>query len=166
MKKIALLALIVVLLPAALIAQTKQINDIFDKYEKKRSIESITISPALLDFMGGGNNQETKDLLSKITELRILNVPNTDTENGTQIRAMLKRDLDALIASENFTRVIKVDNSDEKMEMYMIKGNKGVLLFMTSDNSTFTVISILGEIDKTVTSAVMNGGIKIKSDKR
>lgn len=52
------------------------------------------------------------------------------------------------------------------MEMYMIKGNKGVLLFMTSDNSTFTVISILGEIDKTVTSAVMNGGIKIKSDKR
>ena len=116
--------------------------------------------------MGGGNNQETKDLLSKITELRILNVPNTATENGTQIRAMLKRDLDALIASENFTRVIKVDNSDEKMEMYMIKGNKGVLLFMTSDNSTFTVISILGEIDKTVTSAVMNGGIKIKSDKR
>jgi|GEM_PF-679457 len=166
MKKIALLALIVVLLPAALIAQTKQINDIFDKYEKKRSIESITISPALLDFMGGGNSQETKDLLSKITELRILNVPNTATENGTQIRAMLKRDLDALIASESFTRVIKVDNSNEKMEMYMIKGNKGVLLFMTSDNSTFTVISILGEIDKTVTSAVMNGGIKIKSDKR
>lgn len=103
MKKIALLALIVVLLPAALIAQTKQINDIFDKYEKKRSIESITISPALLDFMGGGNNQETKDLLSKITELRILNVPNTATENGTQIRAMLKRDLDALIAFTLFS---------------------------------------------------------------
>ncbi len=161
MKKIVLLVLAVIVLPLTAAAQNKKISDIFDKYEKKSGVESISISPALLDFMDTGSKSDTKELLSRIEEMRILNVPNKIMEKGVAVRELLRQDLLVLVKSEQFSRVVKVDSEESSIEMYMIKGNRGVLLFMTSDDNSFTAISILGDIDKTVTNAVLNGGITI-----
>ncbi len=162
MKKILLLILAIVAFPAIIAAQSREINEIFDRYEKKKMVESITISPSLLSMTNSSKSQETKDLLSKITDMRILNIPESALENGQPISKQLKYELDKVIKQFQFQRAVKVEEENSSFELYMINGNKGAVLFISSDNSSFTAISILGDIDKSVVNSLLNGSIKVK----
>lgn len=162
MKKVFII-MVALLIPIVGIAQAKQINDILDKYEKKKNVESILISPALLQLAGGTNVDEaTKELLSKISQLRILNLKSNATENGVLLSEMLRNDLNQLIERENLNRIIKVQDNDELLEMYISKSTKGVLLFIATDSNEFSVISIFGEIDRSVINAAIEGKIKVQ----
>jgi hypothetical protein len=159
MKKILLATLVLLSLPVFLGAQSKEINEIFDRYEKKKSVESITISPSLLSM---SNTQETRELGAKISNMRILNVPLKATESGQSVSNMLKNELERIIKNFQFQRAVKVEEEDSLFELYMINGNKGVVLFISSDSSDFTAISIFGDIDKTIVNSLLNGNIKVK----
>ncbi len=162
MKKIALLTLTLICLPIALSAQSREINEIFDRFEKKKSVESITISPSLLSMTSSKGSNETAELLSKISNMRILNVPLRTTENGQPVSKQLKYELDKIIKIYQFQRAVKVEEESSSFELYMINGNKGAVLFLSSDNSDFTSIAIFGEIDKTIVNSLLNGNIKVK----
>ena len=155
--------MIVVLVPIFMIGQVKQVNDILDKYEKKNNVESILVSPALLQLAGGANvDATTKDLLSKISQLRILNIKSSAMENGVALSKLLRADFDKLIETEKFKRIIRVQDNEELLEMYITESTKGVLLFLATSPKEFSVISIFGEIDKSVINAAISGEIKIK----
>ena len=51
---------------------------------------------------------------------------------------------------------------DELLEMFITKNSQGALLFLSTTSKEFSVISIFGNIDKTVVNAAMTGGIKVK----
>ncbi len=162
MKKLLIL-MFAAILPIAALGQTKQVNEILDKYEKKKNVESILISPSLLQIAGTSNvDASTKDLLSKITEMRIINIKASATENGTPVWLSLKGDLETLTNGELFTRIVKIMEGDELLEMYITKNSQGALLFLSTTPKEFSVISIFGNIDKTVVNAAMTGGIKVK----
>lgn len=151
------------ILPIAALGQTKQVNEILDKYEKKKNVESILISPSLLQIAGTKDvDASTKDLLSKISEMRIINIKVSATENGTPVWLSLKGDLETLTNGEFFTRIVKIQEGDELLEMYITKNSQGALLFLSTTPKEFSVISIFGNIDKTVVNAAMSGGIKVK----
>lgn len=162
MKKIILVLLAAIIFPLHASAQSKQISEIFDKYEKKKHVESIVVTPSLLGFMIGGEDKEAKELMSKIKEIRILNVPTNAVENGVPLRLSLKDELDKLIIKEQFSRAVKVNKGDELLEVYISQNDKGALLFLASSTAEFAVISIFGKIDKEVVNSVMNGSLKIK----
>lgn len=155
--------MVAVLFPIMMIGQVKQINDILDKYEKKKNVESILVSPALLQLAEGANvDATTKDLLSKISQLRILNIKSSAMENGVPLSKLLREDLDKLIENEKLNRIIRVQDNDELLEMYITQSTKGVLLFLATSSKEFSVISIFGEIDKSVINAAISGEIKVK----
>lgn len=155
--------MIAFLLPMVMIGQVKQINDIMDKYEKKKNVESILVSPALLQLAEGSNvDATTKNLLSKISQLRILNIKASAIENGVLLSKLLREDLDKLIETEKLNRIIRVQDNDELLEMYITQSTKGVLLFLATNPKEFSVISIFGEIDKSVINAAISGEIKVK----
>ncbi|MFA5849062.1 MAG: DUF4252 domain-containing protein [Bacteroidales bacterium] len=162
MKKVILILLAAFICPMLANAQSKHISEIFDKYEKKKHVESIVVTPSLLGFMIGGEDKEAKDLMSKIKEIRILNVPTTAIENGVPLRQILKDELDKFIIKEQFTRVVKVNSGDELLEVYISQNDKGALLFLASSTAEFAVISIFGKIDKQVVNSIMNGTLKVK----
>lgn len=162
MKKILLLTLVLISFPLYLASQSREINEIFDRYEKKKSVESITISPSILSMTNSSKSKETADLLSKITDMRILNIPENALENGQPISKQLKYELDKVIKQFQFQRAVKVEEENSSFELYMINGNKGAVLFISSDNSSFSAISILGDIDKTIVNSLLNGSIKVK----
>lgn len=163
MKKLIILMFAAVILPIAALGQTKQVNEILDKYEKKKNVESILISPSLLQIAGTKDvDASTKDLLSKITEMRIINIKVSATENGTPVWLSLKGDLETLTSGELFTRIVKIQEGDELLEMFITKNSQGALLFLSTTPKEFSVISIFGNIDKTVVNAAMTGGIKVK----
>lgn len=146
-----------------MIGQVKQVNDILDKYEKKKNVESILVSPALLQLAGGSNvDVSTKELLSKISQLRILTIKSSAMENGIPLSKLLREDLDNLIEKEKLNKIVRIKDNEELLEMYITQSTKGVLLFLATGSKEFSVISIFGEIDKSVINAAISGEIKIK----
>jgi hypothetical protein len=163
MKKLLILMFVAVIMPLTALGQTKQINEILDKYEKRKGVESIIISPSLLQIASTTDvDASTKDLLSKITEMRILNIKSGAVENGIPIRLSLRKELDGLIGTDMFKRIVMVKDGDETLEMYITNTTQGVLLFFTTNPGEFSVISIFGNIDKAVVNAAMSGAIKVK----
>lgn len=163
MKKVLLIVLVAMLCPYIVAAQAKQIHLILDKYEKRKKVESIIISPAVLQMAGNGNyNASTKELLSKISEMRIVNVKEGAEENGTPLSIIIRNDLDKVLTGERFSRVLKMQEGEELLELFVTKNEEGVLVFLATSPKEFAIISIFGNIDKSVINAVMTGGIKVK----
>ena len=140
---------------------------IFDKYEEREGVESITISPALLGLMKNGNSgdKKTQELISKIGGLRILTLKDGADGKGRANREALAAELQTVV-KRDFEEIMKVKSADERIELYVrnCKDCKSALLFITSANNALTVMHLAGTIDKTLIDAVMNGeiGINIK----
>lgn len=167
MKKVILILIAAFLCPLLANAQSKQISDIFDKYEKKKYVESIVVTPSLLSFMNDLENKEEKELLAKIKEIRIMTVPTgvlatKNTENDAQLSVIIRDELEKHMKAEKYFRVVKVNDGEEMLEVYISENEKGVLLFLASSKEEFTVISIFGNIDKTILKSVMDGTLKLR----
>ena len=133
---------------------------IFNKYEDREGVESVTISPALLGLMNGRtNDSRTQELISKITGLRILSL--TDRANG--IREALAAELQAAVRND-FEEIMMVRSAVERVELYVRnRDGRGALLFIASGANSFTVMHLAGTIDRTLIDAVMNGEIGISN---
>lgn len=159
--KRAIIILITILSISSLSAQSKRIDEIFDKFEKKRLVESMVISPSLLSI-GSKADDKSKELISKISLIRIISFPSTLSEAGSLLKEEFIVEMGNIVKSENFTRVVKAQDSSSSFQLYKQESRKGVLLFISEDNKSITAIVIEGEIDSQMVSKLLNGGIKIK----
>jgi len=160
------------LLPAQVYGQrdaADPVLKIFDKYEEREGIESITISPALLGLMrsGSASDKKTQELSSKISGLRILSMSNTANSRVRANRDALSAELQAVVKT-GFEEIMKVRTSEERVELYVrnrpdCKDCAGALLFIASSDKSFTVMHLAGTIDKTLIDAVMKGEIGLSN---
>ena len=166
MKKAIIILLVAILCPQLAKAQAEQINEILDRYEKIKSVESIIIDPSIMEFVNmGDNNEDTKAIVSKIKKIRILSVPTTAMEKGVPVRNVLKKELESLIQKEQFSRAVKINDGDNQLEFFISKTGEDALLVLSGCPDSFTVISFFGKIDKSVVNSVMNGNLKFKKSK-
>ena len=142
---------------------------IFNKYEEREGVESITISPTLFGMMSGkSNDKKTQDLLSKINALRILTLSDGNDGKGRANREAVTNELKSVV-QKDFEEIMKVKSSDDRLELFVrnkpanCKDCKGALLFITSATNSVTVIYLTGTIDKSLIDAVMNGEIGISN---
>ena len=174
MKRIVPIFIITMLisLPSGVYGQKNANEDpvikIFNKYEEKEGVESITISPALLGLMkNGSNDKKTQELMSKITGLRILTLTDGADGKGRVNREALTAELQAIV-KKDFEEIMKVRSSGERVELYVrhkpdCKNCTSALLFITSETSSLTVMHLAGIIDETLIDAVMKGEIGISN---
>jgi len=140
---------------------------IFNKYEAKDGVESISISPALLGMMtraGGANDQRTRDLISKITGLRILTISDNSGNRGRANREAFTAELQTVL-KRDFTEFMSMRNADERVELYVrnvSENQANALLLITTATNSVTVIHLAGNIDKTLIDAVISGEIGIR----
>jgi len=137
---------------------------IFNKYEEREGVESVTISPTLFGMMSGRtNDRRTQELISKITGLRILTLNDGADGRGRATREALTAELQAVVKSD-FEEIMKVNSSGERIELYVRNRDaNSALLFITSATNSITVLHLAGTIDKTLIDAVMNGEIGISN---
>jgi hypothetical protein len=163
-----LIIMMLICLPSWVYGQ-KEADDpilkIFDKYEERDGVESITISPALLGLMRNGNSgdKKTQELISKISGLRILSLTDGTGGRGRATREALTAELQEVV-KKGFEEIMKVRSSGERIELYVYnkpncKDCKTALLFITSASNSVTVMHLAGTIDKILIDAVMNGEI-------
>ena len=136
---------------------------IFNRYEERDGVESVTISPALLGLMKNGrtNDKKTQELISRISGLRIMTLADGAEGKGRANREALTAELQAVVKND-FEEIMIVRSSGERMELHVRnKDGRGALLFITSTANSVTVMHLAGTIDKTLIDAVMNGEIGI-----
>lgn len=166
-----LIAVFIGMMPTAMYgqkgAEEAPLIKLFNAYEDKEGVESISISPALLGLMKSGksNDKKTQELISKISELRIITL--TDNGKGSANRKAFTAELDAIVKTD-FTRVMMVKNAGERVELFVqqksdCKDCASALLFTTSASKTLTVMHLAGTIDKAMIDAVMNGEIGVSN---
>lgn len=163
MKKLIIIICAALLLPYAVMGQSKEIKAIFDKYEKNDKVELVSISPGIMMLANTfADDEEAKEWTSKITELRILTVPSSLMEKNIPLRTSLKADMDGIITKFAFERLLKIRDKGEEVEMYVSKNSNGALIFLNDSDAEYTVIAMFGKIDDVLIKAAASGKINIK----
>jgi hypothetical protein len=163
MKKLIIIICAALLLPYAVMGQSKEIKAIFDKYEKNDKVELVSISPGMMILANTfADDEEAKEWTSKITELRILTVPSSLMEKNIPLRTSLKADMDGIITKFAFERLLKIRDKGEEVEMYVSKNSNGALIFLNDSDAEYTVIAMFGKIDDVLIKAAASGKINIK----
>ena len=160
MKRLCII-LLILLPPVVSFSQAKQINAIFDRYESREDVTSIQLNSALIgSFLSSLVDDETKDLVSKINAIRILNIRKNKSTETVQL---LRREFNRIVDSGAMECIMEMKESGERvMSIFVSKDSREVLLFLGSGSEEFTVISMFGTIDKKVIDAVISGKISIK----
>jgi len=156
---------ILISLPAGVYGQTGEdpVIGIFNKYEQREGVESISISPAMLRLMQSGraNDQRTQELISKITGLRILTITDGRGSAGRTNREALTAELQTVVRRD-FEEFMSVRDAGERVELHVRSvAGRNALLLITSSASSVTVIYLTGTIDQSLIDAVMRGEIGI-----
>lgn len=141
------------------------LNQLFDGFEKKKGVESILISSDLLKFSMDCSNvtSNTKDLLSKLKEIRIINIKKSVKENNINVANLFTSGVTELLSSGMFKRVVRVVEGSESLEMFVTNREvNGALIFIANSKDAVSVIAMFGNIDKNVIDAALSGEIKIK----
>ena len=162
-------------IPLVVYAQKSEEADpvlkLFNQYEEKEGVESVSISPALLGLMKGGkaNDKKTQELISKITGLRILAIADSTDSRRRVNREAFTAELRAIVKAD-FEEIMKMKTANERIELYVrskpdCKSNdcKSALLFIISANSSISATHLAGTVDKTLIDAVINGEISLSN---
>ena len=169
MKKVVIFLMMMILIgsPSGIYgqqgAEADPVIKIFNKYEERDGVESITISPALLGLMKNGrtNDKKTQELISRISGLRIMTLNDGADGKGRANRESISAELQAVV-KKDFEEIMIVRSAGERTELHVrSKDGKGALLFITSSPNSLTVMHLAGTIDKTLIDAVVKGEIGI-----
>lgn len=146
MKKI-IIFLAAVLIATLLKAQNGPVDKLFEKYSEKDGFTTVTISGKLLSlFTGrGGKNEKGKEVINRLTSIKILSVEDSVLNLKLNFYNDLRREMDLSAYEElmsvkegrNTTKFLIKQKGDIISELIMISGGP-------SDN---TLISIRGDLD-------------------
>jgi hypothetical protein len=145
MKKVILLASLLCIV-TMLNAQTRLIDEFFDKYSEKDGYSTVIISSKLLGlFTPKDENREGNDVIRRLTSIRILSVEDSILNQKVNFYKELSArmdfsDYDELMVvkeGQSVTKFLVKQKGDRISELLVIAGGPG-------DN---TLISIKGDLD-------------------
>ncbi len=129
-------------LPFLCLAQSKAINDFYNKYSQDDHFLDIKLSGGLLNFLASKTDDDKdKQVLKKLTTLRALVL-----EEGHEVEMEDYRQLLRSAKSDNFEELIKVrDGSDHVEILIREKGNAiSHILLLVHGKEKFVLLSLEG----------------------
>jgi hypothetical protein len=146
MKRVVLLILIVAF-PAFIMAQNSAVDKLFAKYQGKKGITTVNISPELFQMVNAMGIEEIEDQdfpLDKVKSVKILTIEDDEGYEGVNFYEEIKKDLDV----DDFEEVMTVNDGGEVVRMWMKVDKKAVsefLLIVGGDDNV--LIYITGNFD-------------------
>ena len=144
MKKVVLFILVVAF-PAFMMAQNSAVDKLFAKYQGKKGVTTVSISPELFQMVNamGIEELEEQDLpLDKVASVKILTIEDEEGWEDVNFYNEIKKDLDV----DDFEEVMTVDDGGEVVRMWMkvdkktvseflliVGGDDNVLIYITGD---------------------------------
>ena len=128
MKRVVLFILVVAF-PALMVAQNSAVDKLFAKYQGKKGITTVNISPELFQMVNamGIEEIEKQDFpLDKVASVKILTIEDDEGYENVNFYEEIKKDLDV----NDFAEVMTVNDGDEVVRMWMKVDQKSVSEFL------------------------------------
>ncbi len=141
--KRAVLFILVVAFPAFMMAQNSAVDKLFAKYQGKRGITTVNISPELFQMVNalGIEELEEQDLpLDKVASVKILTIEDEEGYEDVNFYEEIRKDLDV----DDFEEVMTVNDGGEVVRMWMKVNKKTVsefLLIVGGDDNVLIYIT-------------------------
>jgi hypothetical protein len=142
MKRVVLLILTVAF-PAFMMAQNSAVDKLFAKYQGKKGITTVNISPELFQMVNAMGIEEIEEQdfpLDKVASVKILTIEDEEGYEGVNFYEEIKKDLDV----DDFAEVMTVNDGGEVVRMWMkvdketvseflliVGGDDNVLIYIT-----------------------------------
>lgn len=141
--KRAIFLLVVIALPAMMIAQNSAVDNLFNKYKGKDGVTTVMIGPELFRVMKGMEIDDLEDSdipFDKVSSVKILTIEDDDAYEGVNFYDEIKGKL----KTDDFAEVVTVDDGGETVRIWM-KADKAVvkefLLIVGGDDNVLIYIT-------------------------
>lgn len=153
-------------------SQTKDIEEIFEKYASNDDVDIVTISSGLLSLLARTDDNE---ILKGLDFIKIITI--SKNKNSFLLSKSLDQDFKTMIKEHNFINLIEVKDKDSKVDIFInadssllkdkkasdSENNEDLLLFIANDKSSYTCIYFKGLITEVLTDAILNNKISFIS---
>lgn len=147
MKRI--IALLLVILPMALLAQKSPVDRLFDKYANQEGFTTVNISGKLLGFASKleTGDEETSELLSGLSGIRVLSVEDSELNKKLDFYEELNRE--GFFKNNDFEVLMEVTEANEVVRFLAKDAGDGKIsdLLLVVGGNDNALISISGIID-------------------
>ena len=146
MKRLVLIILTVAF-PALMMAQNSAVDKLFAKYQGKKGITTVNISPELFQMVNAMGIEEIEEQdfpLDKVASVKILTIEDDEGYENVNFYEEIKKDLDV----SDFAEVMTVNDGSEVVRMWMRADKETVsefLLIVGGDDNV--LIYITGSFD-------------------
>ena len=128
MKRVIFL-LVVIALPAMMIAQNSAVDKLFNKYKGQDGVTTVMIGPELFQVMKGLDIDDLEDSdipFEKVSSVKILTIEDEAAFEGVNFYDEIKGEL----RTDDFAEVMTVDDGGEVVRMWMKAEKQSVLEFL------------------------------------
>lgn len=143
MKKTQLLLITLLLITFTINANGQSLKSIFDKYGKHTDFELVSVNKPMLSIARTFSDKEGKEVLAKISGLKIL----TSKQGTTSYKSLIK-DVTTLVKRNNFESLVEVRDKGERVNIYFKESgkNKSDLLIVTHENEQLHMVWVYGKL--------------------
>ena len=158
MKKVALI-IMAIAFPAFIMAQNSAVDKLFSKYEGKKGITTVNISPELFKMVNAMGIEEIEEQdfpLDKVASVKILTIEDEAGYEDVNFYEEIKKDLNV----DDFEEVMTVNDGGEVVRMWMkvnmdtiseflliVGGDDNVLIYITGNFSMEDMEEITEHMD-------------------
>jgi len=144
MKRVVLFILVVAF-PAFMMAQNSAVDKLFAKYQGKKGVTTVSVSPELFQMINAMGIEEIEEQdfpLDKVASVKILTIEDEEGYEDVNFYNEIKKDLDVA----DFAEVMTVDDGGEVVRMWMkvdkskvseflliVGGDDNVLIYITGN---------------------------------
>jgi len=148
MKKVSVLIVTMIVIPALIFGQGKNIGEVIAKYKDDKNAQTVKIDPGSFEINGGveKNAAEALEALNDINEIIIMSLDSSHSDYNTFLREAEKA-----VKNDGFTEMMRIDEGNEHVFIYLLeskteKGRYSDFLVLSMDENEASLVYMNGLI--------------------